>query len=233
MTVKAAPTRRDRLEEKETAIVEAATTVFLRHGFKGAKMTEIAHLADVAEGTLYLYFKNKNALMLAVVDAHWERITKGAAASIQNIDDCFGQLEAYARYHLTTLILDWRLIELGYALFYAHRAPGDEATDYKPRYAATFDEIFRRGVDRGELRDDVSIRLARDLFYGTLEYSARAIGKRIGKKKVEQAVEDLLTILRSGLGPSPEPNAKKGKLETVTARLEKAAAKIENAAGDQ
>ena len=241
MTVKAFPTKRDRLEEKETAIVSAATTVFLRHGYKGAKMTEIARLADVAEGTLYLYFKNKNALMLAVVEDHWRRITQGAVEPIRDVDDCFGQIEAHARYHLTTLILDWRLIDLSYALYYAYRAPGAEATDYKRDYAAVFDGIFRRGVDRGDLRKDVSVRLARDLFYGTLEYSARTIGKRIGKKEIESAVQDLLRIFRSGL-VAPTAKVAKGPnkggaagndLEAVTQRLEKAATKIENAAADE
>ena len=51
--VKADPsTRRGRVEEKERAILAAARSVFVKHGFERARMAEIARRASVAEGTI-------------------------------------------------------------------------------------------------------------------------------------------------------------------------------------
>jgi AcrR family transcriptional regulator len=58
-------TRRLRLEAREESIIAAAHEKFLECGFEGAKVAGIARRADVAEGTLYLYFRNKNALLAA------------------------------------------------------------------------------------------------------------------------------------------------------------------------
>ena len=53
-------TQRQRLEACEEAILAAATSLFSESGVDGASMAEIARRADVAEGTIYLYYKNKH-----------------------------------------------------------------------------------------------------------------------------------------------------------------------------
>ena len=52
-----AVTRRERVEQKERAILEAAADAFVESGYDGARMADIAKRAGVAEGTVYLYFK--------------------------------------------------------------------------------------------------------------------------------------------------------------------------------
>ena len=67
-------TQRQRLEAREEAILAAAASLFSESGVDGTRMAEIARKADVAEGTVYLYYKNKHELLEAVVD----RILAGA-----------------------------------------------------------------------------------------------------------------------------------------------------------
>ena len=52
-------TSRARIEAKESSILDAAEKIFAQAGFDGAKVSEIARAASVAEGTVYLYYKNK------------------------------------------------------------------------------------------------------------------------------------------------------------------------------
>ena len=231
MAVKELATKRDKLEEREAVIIDAATQVFLEKGFDGAKISEIARLADVADGTLYLYFKNKNALMAAVASAHWRRITAEAQRSIIGVNDCFDRLEAHARYHLGMMVKDWQLIDLGFILYYGKRADKTVAAKYKRNYVETFDRVFRQGVDRREIRGDVSLPLARDMFFGTLEYSARSLTRQPGKKEVDAVIENLMFILRSGLS-HPDMKGKTqdvGGLAAITHRLESAVKKLETA----
>ena len=55
-------TQRQRLEAREEAILAAAASLFSESGVDGTRMAEIARKADVAEGTVYLYYKNKHEL---------------------------------------------------------------------------------------------------------------------------------------------------------------------------
>ena len=54
---------------KHRQIVEGARAVFLERGFEGASMGEIARVAGVSKGTLYVYFQNKEELFCAIMDA--------------------------------------------------------------------------------------------------------------------------------------------------------------------
>jgi AcrR family transcriptional regulator len=54
---------------KRRQIVEGARAVFLERGFEGASMGEIARVAGVSKGTLYVYFQNKEELFCAIMDA--------------------------------------------------------------------------------------------------------------------------------------------------------------------
>jgi AcrR family transcriptional regulator len=53
--------------ERRQAILDAALTVFAEHGYEAARLDDMAARAGVAKGTLYLYFKDKQALFEALV----------------------------------------------------------------------------------------------------------------------------------------------------------------------
>jgi len=58
-----------RSARKRRAIVEAATTVFLRNGYLGTSMDEIAALAGVSKQTVYKHFTDKERLFSQIVTA--------------------------------------------------------------------------------------------------------------------------------------------------------------------
>jgi AcrR family transcriptional regulator len=62
-----ARTRKVAPEERRQAILKAALTVFAAHGFEAARLDDVAARAGVAKGTLYLYFRDKEALFEALV----------------------------------------------------------------------------------------------------------------------------------------------------------------------
>ena len=57
--------------EKRHAIIEAARRLFTTKGYETTTIAEVASMAGVAVGTVYLYFENKNALLYAV-RGHWD-----------------------------------------------------------------------------------------------------------------------------------------------------------------
>src|SRR5688572_18397669 len=60
-------TRKVAAEARRQAILKAALSVFAEHGFAAARLEDVAARAGVAKGTLYLYFRDKEALFEALI----------------------------------------------------------------------------------------------------------------------------------------------------------------------
>jgi AcrR family transcriptional regulator len=53
---------------RRNQILDAATSVFAEHGFHRATIKDVAKAAGIADGTIYIYFENKTALLLGILD---------------------------------------------------------------------------------------------------------------------------------------------------------------------
>ena len=167
-------TSRARVEAKESSILDAAEKIFARVGFDGAKVSEIARAASVAEGTVYLYYKNKQDLLAGVVGRFWTQLTRGAEAAIEPDATTAEQLEQLGRYHLNSILDQFEVVSLTYRA----RPQQEQDLDQVREYVRVFDRIMQRGVDRGELPKGTPIGQLRDVFFGTLEFSARTLKLR-------------------------------------------------------
>lgn len=57
---------------KEKDIIEAAVKVFAEYGYHNAKISKIAEVANVATGSVYVYYKNKEAILLEIFEQIWQ-----------------------------------------------------------------------------------------------------------------------------------------------------------------
>jgi TetR/AcrR family fatty acid metabolism transcriptional regulator len=183
-------TSRARVEAKESSILDAAEKIFAQAGFDGAKVSDIARAASVAEGTVYLYYKNKQELLAAVVGRFWTQLTLGAEAAIQPDAATREQLEQLGRYHLNSILEQFEVVSLTYRA----RPQQEQDLDQVREYVRVFDRIMQRGVDRGELPKHTPIGQLRDVFFGTLEFSARTLKLR-GRPYDHSVVMNLLSIM--------------------------------------
>ena len=183
-------TSRARVEAKESSILDAAEKIFAQAGFDGAKVSDIARAASVAEGTVYLYYKNKQDLLAAVVGRFWTQLTLGAEAAIQPDAATREQLEQLGRYHLNSILEQFEVVSLTYRA----RPQQEQDLDQVREYVRVFDRIMQRGVDRGQLPKHTPIGQLRDVFFGTLEFSARTLKLR-GRPYDHSVVMNLLSIM--------------------------------------
>jgi AcrR family transcriptional regulator len=72
---------------KRSAILNAARSIFLKNGYAAAKMSDIASEANVAHGTLYLYYKNKEELGSAIGEEVYLRLITELSSMVQKIED--------------------------------------------------------------------------------------------------------------------------------------------------
>lgn len=230
-------TRRERLEEREDAIIAAAHDEFVEHGFDGARVAGIARRAGVAEGTLYLYFRNKSALLGAVVGAFYQRLTAGAAEGVASRQATADRLAFLAHHHLRSCLQEWAILALAMpALYRAGNYRSSEYFGFNRSYVAVFDGVMREGIASGEIRDDLPLHLMRDLFYGALEHSVRTLMVREpaappGEAEVERLSESIMEMVGPayGLRATPEPAATEPSLQDIARRLETAVRRLEKA----
>ena len=92
--------REPRGREKHGLILRAAIRVFSRKGFFNAKVADVAREAGVADGTVYLYFKNKDHLLVSIFDETMaEAIAEGREA-VASLENPRHKLERIAGLHL-------------------------------------------------------------------------------------------------------------------------------------
>ena len=211
------------MEAKESSILDAAETIFAQVGFDRAKVSEIARAASVAEGTVYLYYKNKQDLLAGVVGRFWTQLTLGAEAAIEPDATTREQLEQLGGYHLNSILEQFEVVSLTYRA----RPQQEQDLDQVREYVRVFDRIMQRGVDRGELAKDTPIGQLRDVFFGTLEFSARTLKLR-DLPYDHSVVTNLLTIMvgssdiASGASKDKEPSNRDlmNKLKSIQKQLQ-------------
>jgi TetR/AcrR family transcriptional regulator, mexJK operon transcriptional repressor len=99
---------------KHRAILDAAIKVFLRNGFLGANMDEIAALSEVSKQTIYKHFSSKEALFVEIVTSMTDAASDTVHNEIPEVaddKDIAGFLQMYAHRQLT-VVLTPRLMQL-------------------------------------------------------------------------------------------------------------------------
>ncbi len=224
-----AATRRERVQSKEDAIIVAAHKSLTARGFTKTTMSEIARKAGVAEGTLYLYFNNKNALARAVLAAFYTRLTDTAKIGVAKCATTTEKLEFLARHHLESIIGERRLLELiASDVRNTEAYEGSDIYKMNREYVAVFDDVLRDGVWRGEIEDGAVQWIKRDIFFGSLEYSMRTLlmKKRSSKKDITAVVTELVKLLMGRADTRTEPVSNRDLIKAVE-RVDAAASRLE------
>jgi TetR/AcrR family transcriptional regulator, mexJK operon transcriptional repressor len=152
--------REPRSVRKRAAILEAATTLFLRAGYLGTSMDEIAALARVSKQTVYKHFADKESLFSAIVgaavDAAGDPVLEDASGLAES-DDLEADLRAFARGQLERVMRP-RLMQLRRLVIgEANRFPALGRAFYERgagRSIAGLAAAFERLVERGLLTAD-------------------------------------------------------------------------------
>ncbi len=163
----AAPDGLTRSARKRRAILEAATEVFLKSGYLGANMDEIAALSEVSKQTVYKHFASKEALFVEIVTSMTGAASDAVLNEVADFDDSAdlaSYLSGYAHRQLT-VVLTPRLMQLRRLVIgEVSRFPELARVLYErgpQRALSALATAFRRLADRGLLTiDDPSIAAA-------------------------------------------------------------------------
>lgn len=188
--------------EKRGRIIEAAIKVFAERGFHQARVTDIAALAGVADGTIYLYFRNKEDLLLTIFEEKMQEIIDGMRRELAGVADPLDRIRAFARYHFR-LVRDERA--LAEVLQIELRLSNKFLKEYRPRplwnYLAIFAELVRAGQEAGSVRADVDPFTAKWAFFGALDELAMQWVLSRGKPRfnLDAAADTVADIFIKGI----------------------------------
>lgn len=142
-------------DERKSQIINAAEDVFTKKGFNEARMDDIANETGLSKGTLYLYFKSKDDLIIAILDRMFQLEFK----QLQNLNQTeMSATDAIWKISelLTKDILGMlRLIPIVYqflALAFRNKYVQKALKKYINQYLDILTPIVQRGIDLGEFR---------------------------------------------------------------------------------
>src|SRR5437868_11375220 len=188
---------------KRELILRAATRVFARNGYFNSKVADIARAADVADGTVYLYFKSKEEILHSIFDQNMaEAITSGRKL-IKALSDPREKLRRIARLHLERLGADRDLavvfqVELRGSTKFMEEFSAAGLAEYLSLIRATFEEGQRASVFRAELNANVVAKI----LFGALDEMATnwILSKR--RYKLAPMADHVLDIFLNGVETS-------------------------------
>jgi TetR/AcrR family fatty acid metabolism transcriptional regulator len=157
-------------EEKYRMILNAAKQVFAMEGFYNSKVSEIAREAHVADGTIYLYFKNKDDILISLFEEELTRIIKTVKTELENIDDPRLKLIKFCDNHLTIVEADRALAEV---IQVELRQSNKFMREYKNKhflaYLNIIADIVAQGQQQGIFRDELKPELCARIIFGSLD----------------------------------------------------------------
>jgi TetR/AcrR family fatty acid metabolism transcriptional regulator len=164
----AARTRRS--GDKRERILDAAVRVFAKKGFHATRVSEIAKAAGVADGTIYLYFKSKDDLLVSLFEDRVERLLAFLEAELPRAEGAPEKLRRMIELQLGLLEGERDLAQvITVILRQSTKLMKEHAA---PKFMAYLDAIARVVADgqaAGELRDDISPHLAARVLFGALD----------------------------------------------------------------
>lgn len=190
---------------KRELIIQSAIEVFSKNNFQNSTISEIAQKADVAEGTIYQYFKNKEDLFFSIPVEKTKEFSRGLELHLQGINGAFNKIRKFIWYYLyffkmnseyaRTLMLEMR-VSKNFVKTKAYKS-------FKP-FTNRVLEIIKEGQREGIIREDVNIYILRQLILGILEHMVTRWLLKEEKYDLIEYYNEVCKLILQGMGHSKD-----------------------------
>ncbi|GAB4417923.1 MAG: TetR family transcriptional regulator [Anaerolineales bacterium] len=147
--------RPDVSAERKDQIMNAAEEVFTQKGLNAARMDDIAKKTGLSKGTLYLYYKSKDELIIAILDRIFQRefqtLEEMDLSEISATDAIWVFIDAVIKdlkFMLRLMPIAYEFVALAFRNKYVQQA----IKNYLNRYFEILTPIIQKGIDEGEFR---------------------------------------------------------------------------------
>ena len=163
-----------RTADKHSKIIDAAIKVFSRKGFYSARISDIAKEAQVADGTIYLYFNNKYDILISLFEEEIGKIILEVKLLIEQESDPCEMLRIFAHHHLRMMEEKRELAEvLQMELRQCNKFMREYRNTKFIEYVDIVSAIVKKGMEMGMFRANVLPGVFKRAFFGALDETAR------------------------------------------------------------
>lgn len=187
--------------DRRDAILRAAITTFAARGFFNAQVADVARTAGVAAGTVYLYFRGKDDLLISIFERTMREAIEAGRRSLDGRSSALDRLREIARLHLERLGRDRDLavvfqVELRQSTKFMERF----SATYLREYLGIIRDVIAEGQSKGVFRKQVNPTLAAKMLFGVLD--EMATNWILSRRKYSLAAETdaVMDLFVGGLG---------------------------------
>ncbi len=187
--------------EKYQRILNSAIKIFARKGFHHTRVSEIAQEAGVADGTIYLYFRNKDDILIKVFEESLRQIIDRFEKELKKEPDPISRLERFIWLHLELLEENKALAEvLQVELRQSHKFMKEYVPVEFLRYIDIIAQILKEGQSEGVFKKDISPGIFKRALFGALdELSLHWVLTKKGKSYIKSSAEQICKIFLRGI----------------------------------
>ncbi len=189
-----------RKRAKYMAIIDAALEAFSEYGYHDCPVAKIARKANVADGTIYLYFANKEEVLISVFQEKINRLITDIENLTKTCSNAWEKIEVLIRYHMTALGND-RVLANFFQIQLRQSSSNIRlgiATPLKKFYGL-IEGYVREGQREGVIEKTVNANIARKFIFGSIDevISCWVLSRR--QYDVKERIDDIIYILRRAL----------------------------------
>ena len=167
--------------DKPQQIIDAAVRVFARSGYYNSRVSDIAREAGIASGTIYLYFKTKDEILVTLFREKMAQWVADVRKQIALEPDALAKIRRIVRLHFEILEQDPALAEVVQVeLRQGHKFFRGASAHEVSAYFDLIGSVLEEGVAAGLLRPDLAVKVATKVLFGAMDQMATSwvLGKR-------------------------------------------------------
>jgi TetR/AcrR family fatty acid metabolism transcriptional regulator len=167
--------------DKPQQIIEAAVRIFARKGYYNSRVSDIAREAGIAAGTIYLYFKTKDDILVTLFRDKMAEFVGALRKAIADERDAASKVRRLVSLHFCMLEENPELaevvqVELRQGQKFFRGASSQEIG----AYFALIGSVLEEGVAEGRFRSSLPVKVATKMLFGAMDQMATSwvLGKR-------------------------------------------------------
>ncbi len=191
---------KNRKVDKYHLILEAAIVVFARNGFFQSTVSQIAREAGVADGTIYLYFKNKDDILVEFFTYKIKQVFERFREKIEEGDTAEEKLRNLVTCHLEEFQKDVNMAQVFQMEARQIRHMEDHTKQISKMYFSMIGDIVEQGQDEGCMRKDLYIGLVKRYIFGAIDEVINTWVVNGGKYDLLSMADPLVDLCINGIG---------------------------------
>lgn len=162
--------KKNKKKDKYQQILDAAIKIFARHGYNNSTIAEIAREAGVADGTIYLYFKNKDDILCNFFTKKTKEVFKSFKDEVDKADNALDKLRNLIYRHLSEFELNRDMAIVYQVETRQNRVlNGDLIREMSRTYFELVSDIVKQGQKEGVIRRELPISLVKQMIIGAID----------------------------------------------------------------